>query len=566
MRTLTTFLAVAVLLQPACSTISQSDLAKREDYLGAMALHAYGDHDGALQLLPTKEPGGFLTTAERGWLAVLAGKPVPEELVRVSRELDARKTLRVSREAAAYFYKETEEGYYPAEHEAVAFHVITGYAFAASGRRAEALVEAKRAALYLQNDFGSQSGFDHPALRLWLAGLWVYTGEWDSARVDLRRAAQMDPKLTWAGKLADEKTPPPALVLVLEGPGPDLDWDPSLIGDGAVDTIKFVPGAKGGKLRLGGTTLTAGLPTLGWYTRHQERDRAIRQVLTKSRYMIEGIAPAGVAATTMTLGVVAGVSLIGLGIAGGCAIVYYTVKGYLAIGGPDSREVGGLVLSAGILAGGAVAYGGIYAGTKLMANSKAMSETILDKGFNPTDSYRYMRFLPDHVHLAPVRTLKDDDMTLTTDDGGEFTPRLRLSSPDNRSQVFVYYVPGSRNDMAAMAKRASWLDTRHKRDWVLLGLPEMHDVGKALCASMNRRLPTWPEYLDARKAGLTRPEVNTRFGIRLTNAVELWTSSEASVVDGKCRVVAVKDGGEGTVPDCKTPRYVLCVATVAIEM
>ena len=47
-------------------------------------------------------------------------------------------------------YKETEDGYFPAEHELIVFHLVTALAFIQKSRCADALVEARRAGRYLE--------------------------------------------------------------------------------------------------------------------------------------------------------------------------------------------------------------------------------------------------------------------------------------------------------------------------------------------------------------------------------------------------------------------------------
>jgi hypothetical protein len=552
-------LATLVAAAYGCSTVTKSDLATRQDYLQPMAILADEDAGTALATLPDQpgERGGFITTLERGWLGVVAGKPDPDAMVPVARDLESRKTIRVTTEAKAYFYKESDEGYYPAEHEAVAFHVVNGFAFAMQGRYPEAAVEARRATFYLQNDFGESTGYDDPALRVWLGALWAALGDWEAARVDFRVVSAMGARFAWAKELAERETPPGQLALVLVGPGPDVAWNPEATG---IDQIAFVPGAtEPVGWKLDGELLTHGVPTIDWYARHQERDFAIRQVLQKSRYYVEGAGAAGVAGATMAVGTTSGIAIIALGIAGGGAIAYIGIRAAIAM---NAGDVSGY-LAAGSVMGGAVVAGlGIKAGVAVIDKSSTFSQEMLDKGFNPTNAYRYVRFLPDHVYLVTHDVAPATPSVLSVD-GGRAVPALaRLKAPNSGTSVDLFHAGGTEG--AALAVAAAWRDHAHFREWAMLGKRMSYEEAKAACAALPGywHLPTWTDALDAKASGMLDAERNRMFGRRLGPDVEFWSHSVDVEYESGCRSVALRDMSEGTVSDCAGARWwTLCVRT-----
>lgn len=88
-----------------------------------------GNYEEALQELPKKETGGFITTLEKNWIGFWDGRSNPEALKKLSHSFDQRKYISVSREASYFFFQESEEGYIPAEHEMVVLHLVTAMSF-----------------------------------------------------------------------------------------------------------------------------------------------------------------------------------------------------------------------------------------------------------------------------------------------------------------------------------------------------------------------------------------------------------------------------------------------------
>ncbi len=526
----------------ACTTVTQSDLAKRDEYLLAMSVHAEGDPQGARDSLPKKERGGFITSLEKGWLGVLAGSPDTEPLLPIGRDLENRKTLSVHKEASSFFYKETEDGYFPAEHEAIALHLVTGFAFAEKKQWMEAKVEARKAAFYLQNDFGSGPGFDDPALRMWLASLWAATGEWDSARVDFRALGNMGKRYAWAKKLAARSQPLANLAVVFVGPGPDVAWVPNGATD--LDRIAFVPGTKPMKIETANRKPVRAASAAVWYKRHQERDREIRQVVQKSRYMAEGVLPATAAGATATVGVAVGTTIA----VGGLALGLGVAVAGVVVGIKMGTDLGGYVAGAGLVGGAFIAKRSLGLGVDVIDSSNDVAGDLIDQGFNPTNAYRYVRFLPDFVMLTQGEV--QERMPFATMQGGATTVR-------------AYYAAGNGSSVVA----ASNAYVEDGRRWVFVPRRTSRDDALKTCATLPLpargapfRLPTWVQVLDAKANGLFDPNRNS---FALSLAGEAWLNEEGGGRPGTCHFLDGKDLSQTPTQNCAEPRLTLCLSPSA---
>ena len=417
-----------------CSHLTRQDLSTSEDYAPSLKSHYNGETQLSVLKLPEKESGGFVSSVEKLWLNLINKTPDLGDAKEVGSALSERTTLSISREAKSYFYKESEDGYFPAEHEAILLHILSGFTFAAQGKRREATIEARKAAFYLQNEYGSETPFDDPALRLWLGSLWLYCGEWQHARVDFRVAASLSEKYAYLKNIADSDTPPKSVSLVLAGSGPQIYWAPSMKADvvSGLQSVKFKSNyvseglsliSSDGKTR---NVVPSGLPTISWYDRHQERDHVIRKVLQQSRYTVEATGAATLAATTQAAGTALAIAIGATGIAGGVAILVYTAD-----------ALNDLAAYLAILVGAS----GVFLGKEVYQGSSKAAKRILEAGLSPVSFYRYVRFLPDYVHLA-VGTDVGEGASLKTNAGRSFTPLYILKSPDEKTTLNMFYVQG----------------------------------------------------------------------------------------------------------------------------
>ena len=135
----------------------------------------------ALAAHPQKDSDHFIPTIEQAWLGVLSGKADTDKLVRRSQMIEDKKIVRFENEMRRFFLKELDEYYVPGEHEMILFHILTGLAFASKGMKDKVRIEAQRAANYLPGPLATKNDFDHGAIRILLAALWLYCDEWEHA-------------------------------------------------------------------------------------------------------------------------------------------------------------------------------------------------------------------------------------------------------------------------------------------------------------------------------------------------------------------------------------------------
>lgn len=550
------FLALClVILQitTGCSHLTKQDLSSSGDYKPSLVEHYSGDSLQAIEKFPRKENGGFVTSVEKLWLNLINKTPDMGDAIDVSADLSERTTLSVSKETRSYFYKESEDGYYPAEHEAILLHILSGYTFAAEGKRKEATIEARKAAFYLQNEYGSTAPFDDPALRLWLGSLWLYCGEWQHARVDFRVAASLSKTYSYLKDIADRDIPPKSVSLVLAGSGPQIYWTPALKTDvlAGMQKITFKTNysrenfshftADGNRIGM----VSAGIPTITWYDRHQERDHVIRKILQQSRYTVEATGAATLAATTKAVGTALAISIAATGVVGGLAALYYTIS-YL-----DE----GAVYLAIVIAGA-----GVGVGKKVYNRSSESAQRIIDAGMSPVNFYRYVRFLPDFVHL----TVNDEDITevrIKTEAGRSFAPLYALDSPGDKTRVNVFYVPGGYYDPGkAVAPSNYVLKAKQSTEWIFADDTMNFEQAYKFCekqsvlSGKNFRIPTKVEL----KLAISRSFGDPNLAERFDAAATVWTKAPYVDTFSSCQHFDAAANTELLDTPCKKKRTTLC--------
>jgi hypothetical protein len=178
--------------------------------------------------------------------------------------------------------------------------------------------------------------------------------------------------------------------------------------------VKVVPaGAKA-------ASNVAAVSSAGWYARHQERNKALKEVFSESRYMLEATTSSTAAAVTVATGFTLGVVTAATGIVGGVAFIY------VALPAAGSGDAAGAVLTGG----GLIAASGVMAGMKTNDAGKERAKEMLEEGVGQAAFYRYVRFLPSAVRLVAL-----DNTAPPTVQVGEvneapfFTPKAIAGSP-----------------------------------------------------------------------------------------------------------------------------------------
>ena len=401
------FLLILLTGQGACSTLTRKELNSKSDYAPAVAALGRGHYDKALERLPDGEEDGFITTFEAAWLGLLAGRPVDNKaLTEFGEELEEERLLRVARLGTSFFYKETADGYFPGEHEAILLHIVNGMLFARQGEFEAARVEARRASFYLETPETSGGNrdkvFDDAGLRLWLGALWLAAGSWSDARVDFRRAAAMAPRPGFLRELAERPEPPGRFFIALSGPGPEVSWQPQakLSMANGLARLTFEPGSKAQPLRRrepGQKPVPlrafAGKP---WYKRHQQRNHEIRDVLEHTRYVTEGLLATGAAGVGYAAGAATGVVISATGIALGVGIGL----GALLVGAKIGGDLGGAIALIGLGGGGSLAAASVETAEDVYDESTRVSQKLVRDTMDLSEKYRFVRFLPDFIYAG----------------------------------------------------------------------------------------------------------------------------------------------------------------------
>lgn len=382
----------------SCVGLNREESASSDDYLISTENLRKGDAGEALASYHKKEKDGFISTVEKSWLKVLGGKPALDDgaLKRTVQQLEGRQTLSVSTTAKTFFYKESEDGYFPAEHEAIILHLITATAFAQNNQIKEMLVETRKAEYYLEAQYAPhlKSPFDDAALRLWAGSLLAYGGDWANARVDFKVAAKLSKNIKLK-QLAKLKNPPQYIGLAFLGIGPEAYADPHdsngiQFKDSAVEIYSHRKLA----LWYGREVLTpvADVNSYYWYLRHQERDRQIEKVIKESRYGLRTAAYRTKAGSTYALGMFGAGLLIGSSFVLGGGLLAY--GGYLAFV-KHVEPLGILVGVSGIPIGLKL----WNLGFELKKNTVEERDEILEMQKDYAKFYRYVRFLPERFLL-----------------------------------------------------------------------------------------------------------------------------------------------------------------------
>ena len=367
-------------------------LLTQQDYRAARSALEGNDLQGARVNLPRGERGGFITTMEKTYLALLQGRPEIDELARQAALLEDQVRYHVSREARTFFYLQTPEDYYASEHEVIWMHFLLSWGYSMRGERENACVEARVAGSLLDLPYSPNGRFDDPAMRVFLAALWAMCGDWREAQVDLRAAWMLNRSLVWARELAERDDAPAQLIVVLGGTGPEPYWNP----EGGINPLRTgrqvgfrLAGAKSevqikdskGVLLEARRSPDAAL----WYLRHLARNNEIQELIADSHYGKDvvvhgGVASAKIGATT-TAGLAWGI--------GGLLVGAVLVRAAAETGDAQVATLGISIAAAGIAKGMAVAKSGYRESTQ-----------ELQERLDPSPTYRFVRFLPEYFWVA----------------------------------------------------------------------------------------------------------------------------------------------------------------------
>lgn len=422
-------LLITFLLITGCS---HTILLSKQDYQKSQNQFLQGNADDAYLSFPRgAETGDFITTVEKAYLNLIQGKAQTTQLQQQVESLENRVRYHVTREAKTFFYLQTPEDYYASEHEVIWLHLLLSWAYALQGKNDNACVEARQASSLLSLPWSPAGHFDDPTLRLFLAGLWTMCGEWREAQVDFRAAWYMDNTLTWAQELANREQPPASLIIVLGGPGPEVNWSPEL-------NFNPLRSSRQVSFKLRGQRSALYISDINkrplnthispdarrWYERHLERESALHELILDSAFGGKATTSGAIASSKIAaktgLGLLVGIGGAALGI----AIADAGLKS-----GSDDLVRNGLITAAA----------GITWGWEIISEGYRTSVNEFKQDVDPSSQYRFVRYLPEYLWLAWSEQPLIFPVTLSTSAGTRVT--LQKPSVTGRTSVTIAFIP-----------------------------------------------------------------------------------------------------------------------------
>jgi hypothetical protein len=426
MKKITAIILAVALIDLSCTTLNT-----KNSYNLSSASLVSGDINSAIKSLPDGEGDTFISLMERTYLNLLTGNPEIDKLASYAYKIDMQVRYKISRESKSFFFIETPEGYYASEHEIIWMHFLLSWGYSLRQESEKAHVEVKKASVLLSNRFTGEGRFDDAFMRVICGVLWAMCGEWDEAGTDFRRALQLNPSMKWIKTLIAMEDPPANLTLILGGIGYQPYWNPK--NDKFVRgyrDVDFQPVGKKSRLMLSlpddsSMNLFMTPDASGWYKRHKIRNNEIADVIDDVKYTEK-----------FTFSSARMASHVLYGVAGGLLI-------FTVIGGIGAGLIAlGLYINSGELAGlgaGAVVYGG-YKGIDFAHSNYKDAVSVYKKEMNPSDRYRFVRFLPEYSWLGWSKQELDTPLIIKT---GNLEIILHSSRkiPSKKPQVIIGYYP-----------------------------------------------------------------------------------------------------------------------------
>lgn len=426
MKKLIALILAAVLTDMSCTTLN----TKNAYNLSSTSL-VTGDIDSTIKALPDGEGDSFISLMERAYLNLLKGNPEIDKLSAYADSIDKQVRYKISRESKSFFFVETPEGYYASEHEIIWMHFLLSWGYSLRKESEKARVEVKKASVLLSNRFSEEGRFDDAFMRVICGVLWSMCGEWDDARTDFRRALQLNPSMKWIKNLIAMDEPPANITLILGGIGYQPYWNPK--SDKLVRGYRDVDFQSMGKksrlsLSMAETSdlnLFMTPDASAWYKRHKTRNNEFADVIDDVKYTEKFTFSSTKMASHMLYGVLGGLAIFtvigGLG-AGVIALGVYV----------NSSELAGV----GVVV---VAYGG-YKGVDFAKENYHEAASTYRKEMNPSDKYRFVRYLPEYSWLGWSRQELLTPLMIKTGDQEIILHNSRKVS-SKKPQVIIGYYP-----------------------------------------------------------------------------------------------------------------------------
>ncbi len=381
-------------------------IIEKSEYQPSIAALKTDNPSMALKKFPKKEKTHFIPLLEKVYLQLIDdldviskdSKDSPEftALLAQSRDIERNEAISVSNELNQLLFIQTDEGYYPANHEIFWMHLLLGLTFVKKGQNEKARVEAKKISeLYARVDMKGRPFYDNAGLRVLSASLWSLCGEKENALVDLRKAAEFGDYPA----IKNYENKPLNWELTFKGTGADAGTDMDSFAKklSGFKTIDFKPSVPENKSSMDVKAKASPLifPTRKWHEDNLNRNEAFKETIQKSKYMsrmfmsefeYQSLNLLTTTATGMVLatGIAVGVAIVGGGIylaaqpgvsGGGDAIVY--------------------IIGAGFMIGTEIYNAGMSFYTSAQDKIQTERKEIQDV----SRFYRYVRFIPDYFIL-----------------------------------------------------------------------------------------------------------------------------------------------------------------------
>jgi len=375
-----------------CSTV----LHKKSDYNRTREYLLNNNPGEAVLNLPSLEKSSFITVVEKTYINLLSGKAEIKELISYQRKIESRIRYGVKREFNNFFYLETPEGYYASEHEIIWVHYLLSWGYSLQGEYDKALIEVKKGNNLLSGEITQEGKFEDPLMRIFQGVLYAMAGSWEDSRIDFKYAYNLDKSLVWALELSKLEDEPSNLIVILNGGGTEPFWDPSLEFNPVrgIRTLNFIGKGQYSKLVLL-SDKNEKIPLYltpksdNWYKRHFTRDTELHDIIKDSKYSQEVLGSIVKGTVVSTGGVVLGsVIVVGsVGVGGG--VIYLGFKS----GSSDLATMG-------VVVGAAIIVKGFETGYEIILGSFDYSKKDLETNLDTSESYRFVRFLPEYLNIG----------------------------------------------------------------------------------------------------------------------------------------------------------------------
>lgn len=409
-------------------------IAHRSEYQYSVRAWADGDLKKASEDLPRTEKKGFIATLEKAHIQFFLENKEYKDLENLVEKSKSRLRFSARESLKSFFYLETEEGYYASEAEIIYMHILLGMYYVRAGDFEKGNVQARYAGNLLSGEWSAEGQFDDPNLRLLLAALWTSLGEWEEAKVDLRKILQLKPNNTYIKQLLNQPKPPKELFLVFGGPGAEPMMNPT-VNLNLIRGLRNLDFAfKGNKSKLSISSsnekpmdLHLESDTKTWYDRHIIRDNAMSELIEDSKYFqrVTGIALKEGTKSTARIG---------------AALIVTTV---ISAVGAGVVYVGAEASSGDIAALGiAIIIVGLQTGGKMADEAIRDAEKNVKRNLDISGTYRYVRYLPEYLWIgySTKQELEEPKINLPNPEA----PKI-LTKPQGKIKVRYGFVPDRQN-------------------------------------------------------------------------------------------------------------------------